>query len=108
MAAHALDLVDHFGSERTAMRDFRKHTAWYVTGYPVGPEARRRLAMVSSLVELDDLLATLDRDLVVVAGGDSIRRGHTNGPIRVSLPDGFFDDELAVPDDADVLTLSGG
>ena len=108
MAAHAIDLVEHLGSENNAMRDFRKHTAWYLTGYPVGPEARRRLAMVSSLVELDDLLAALDRDLVVVAGGDSIRRGHTNGPIRVALPDGFFDDELAVPDDADVLTLSGG
>ena len=108
MAAHAIELVDHLGSEQSAMRDFRKHTAWYVTGYPVGPEARRRLAMVSSLAELDDLLAGLDRDITVVPGGDRIRRGHTNGPIRVSLPDRFFDDELAIPDDADVLALSGG
>ena len=36
------------------MRDFRKHTGWYLTGYPVGPEVRRRFAQVSSLVELDD------------------------------------------------------
>jgi nifR3 family TIM-barrel protein len=108
MAAHAIDLVEHLGSEQTAMRDFRKHTAWYLTGYPVGPEARRRLAMVSSLVELDELLAALDRDLTVVPGGERIRRGHTNGPIRVALPDGYFDDELAVPDDGDVLALSGG
>ena len=64
--------------------------------------------MVSSLAELDDLLAALDRELTVVPGGDRIRRGHTNGPIRVSLPDRFFDDELAIPDDADVLALSGG
>jgi hypothetical protein len=108
MAAHAIDLVDHNGSEHTSMREFRKHTAWYLTGYPVGPEARRRLAMVSTLVELEDLLAGLDRDLTVVPGGDRIRRGHTNGPIRVSLPDRFFDDELAIPDDADVMALSGG
>ena len=108
MAAHAIDLVEHLGSERTAMRDFRKHTAWYLTGYPVGPEARRRLAMVSSLAELDDLLADLDAALTVVPGGDRIRRGHTNGPIRVVLPEGYLDDELAIPDDADVLTLSGG
>jgi nifR3 family TIM-barrel protein len=108
MAAHAIDLVDHLGSEQSAMRDFRKHTAWYVTGYPVGPEARRRLSMVSTLAELDDLLAALDGDLTIVSGGDRIRRGHTNGPIRVSLPDRFFDDELAIPDDADVLALSGG
>jgi hypothetical protein len=90
------------------MREFRKHTAWYLTGYPVGPDARRRLAMVSSLLELDDLLATLDREQSVVPGGELIRRGHTNGPIRVALPDGFLDDELAVPDDGDVLALSGG
>jgi nifR3 family TIM-barrel protein len=108
MAAHAIDLVGHLGSEHTAMRDFRKHTAWYLTGYPVGPEARRRLAMVSTLVELDDLLACLDRDLAVVPGGERIRRGHTNGPIRVALPDGYLDDELAVPDDRDVVALSGG
>ena len=108
MAAHAIDLVEHLGSEHKAMRDFRKHTAWYLTGYPVGPEARRRLAMVSSLVELDDLLAALDPELTVVPGGEQIRRGHTNGPIRVVLPDGYFDDELAIPDDADVLVLSGG
>jgi tRNA-dihydrouridine synthase len=108
MAAHAIDLVEHHLSEYTAMRDFRKHAGWYLTGYPVGPEARRRLATVSSLVELDELLAALDRSLVVVPGGESIRRGHTNGPIRVSLPDGFLDDELAVPDERDVLALSGG
>ena len=28
------------------MRDFRKHTGWYLTGYPAGPEVRRRLANV--------------------------------------------------------------
>jgi nifR3 family TIM-barrel protein len=110
MAAHALDLVEHDGDEFRAMREFRKHTAWYLTGYPVGPEARRRLSMVSSLVELDDLLVGLDRSLTVVPGGELIRRGHTNGPIRVPLPDGFLDDldGLTVPDDADVLALSGG
>jgi nifR3 family TIM-barrel protein len=136
MAAHAIDLVEHHGGEAsaagrpsdrqgagrrwgpgaqppshaeyTAMREFRKHTAWYLTGYPVGPDARRRLAMVSSLFELDDLLATLDRELSVVPGGELIRRGHTNGPIRVALPDGFLDDDFAVPDDSDVLALSGG
>jgi hypothetical protein len=70
--------------------------------------------MVSSLVELDDLLAGLDPALTVVPGGERIRRGHTNGPIRVALPDGFLSDpaglesDTAVPDDADVLALSGG
>ena len=113
MADHARALVDHFDDERVAMRTFRKHASWYLTGYPVGGEVRRRFADVSSLGELDDLSAPLDPDLAVVPGGERIRRGHTNGPIRVALPDGFLDDPddadvLRIPDDADVLALSGG
>ena len=47
-------------------------------------------------------------------GGERIRRGHTNGPIKVALPDGFLDDpgalehDVAMPDDDDVMALSGG
>ena len=114
MAEHARALVEHHGHEGRAMCDFRKHASWYLTGYPVGGEARRRFAQVSSLTELDDLIAPLDRDLVVVEGGERIRRGHTNGPIRVALPDGFLDDppgwdhELSVPEDGHVMALSGG
>jgi len=110
MAEHARALVDHEGDESVALRGFRKHTAWYLTGYPVGGEARCRLSQVSSLAELDDLLAGLDPTLTVVPGGERIRRGHTNGPIRVALPDGFLDDptDVSVPDETDVLALSGG
>jgi len=69
---------------------------------------------VSSLAELDEMLARLDRTVTVVDGGETIRRGHTNGPIRVSLPPGFLDDrdalehDVTVPDDNDVMALSGG
>jgi nifR3 family TIM-barrel protein len=110
MSDHARALVEHEGDEGFALRAFRKHTAWYLTGYPVGGEVRRRLSQVSSLAELDDLLATLDPALAVVPGGERIRRGHTNGPIRVALPDGFLTDpdDTTVPDEADVLALSGG
>ena len=114
MAEHARALVEHQGNESLALREFRKHTAWYLTGFPVGGEVRRRLSQVSSLAELDDLLAALDPAATVVPGGERIRRGHTNGPIRVALPEGFLDDlgvlegDLTVPDDADVMALSGG
>ena len=113
MIDHAKALVGHFGAEALAMRDFRKHASWYLTGYPVGSEARRRFAQVSSLGELEDLVAGLDATLHVVPGGERIRRGHTNGPIRVALPDGFLDDpgsdsDVTIPDDGDVLALSGG
>jgi nifR3 family TIM-barrel protein len=114
MAEHARALVEHHGNESLALREFRKHTAWYLTGFPVGGDVRRRSSQVSSLAELDDLLGGLDPTATVVPGGDRIRRGHTNGPIRVALPDGFLDDldllegDLTVPDDADVMALSGG
>jgi hypothetical protein len=92
------------------MREFRKHASWYLTGYPVGPEVRNRFAQVSTLAELDDLIASVDPNLCVVPGGERIRRGHTNGPIRVSLPAHYLDDldDITPPDDNDVVALSGG
>ncbi len=119
MADHAAMLADHLGEDH-AMRDFRKHTGWYMSGYPVGSDIRRRFSMIASLSELDDVLAAmLDRvgaDATVVEGGERIKRGHTNGPIRVALPEGWLDeqsrssldDDASVPDDAHVLALSGG
>jgi len=114
MIDHARALVDHHGDEHAALRAFRKHTSWYLTGFPVGGEVRRCFAQVSSLAELEDLLAALDRATEVVPGGERIRRGHTNGPIRVALPDGFLDDldalehDVSIPDDDGVYALSGG
>jgi len=113
MRRHAGLLADHYephGGESAAMRDFRKHTNWYVSGYPVGPEVRRRLAQISSLHELDEILDELDPAMQMVAGGERIQRGHTNGPIKVSLPHHFLADrdEFVIPDDNDVMALSGG
>jgi hypothetical protein len=87
-----------------------------MSGYPVGPEVRRRFSMVKSLTELEDIVADLDPAAGIVAGGERIKRGHTNGPIKVSLPDGWLDghrrdellDDLTVPDDDHVMALSGG
>ena len=109
MARHARLLADHLG-ENLAMRDFRKHTAWYFTGYPVGGEMRGRFGMVSSLAELDDLIAMLDPTTTIVPGGERIRRGHTNGPIRVALPEHYLDhlDDTVVPDDDAAMAVSGG
>lgn len=115
MVEHARLLVEHLG-ENHAMRDFRKHTGWYMSGYPVGPEVRRRFSMVTTLMELEDIVAGLDPTAQIVAGGERIKRGHTNGPIKVSLPDGWLDghrrdellDDVTVPDDDHVMALSGG
>jgi hypothetical protein len=109
MSDHVRLLVEHHGGSH-GVRDFRKHTSWYMTGYPVGPEVRRRLAMVESVDEVDDVLGELDPTLTIVPGGERIRRGHTNGPIKVALPEGYLDrlDDLTVPEDGEVMALSGG
>jgi hypothetical protein len=102
------------------MRDFRKHTGWYMSGYPVGSEIRRRFSLIKSLAELDDILAAMlekvGAETTVVEGGERIKRGHTNGPIKVAIPEGWLDGQTrsdldtdtSVPDDADVMALSGG
>lgn len=121
MLDHARLLADHMG-ESHAMRDFRKHTGWYMSGYPVGPEARRRFSQIKSLTELEDVLATLDPSAEIVEGGEHVKRGHTNGPVKVALPTGWLDaheddpvgldgalsTDTSVPDDGHVLALSGG
>jgi nifR3 family TIM-barrel protein len=117
MLDHARMLADHM-TEPHAMRDFRKHTGWYMSGYPVGSDARRRFSHIASIAELEDILAELDPDAQIVEGGEHIKRGHTNGPIKVALPEGWLDDhaaaqnalvdDVSVPDDGHVLALSGG
>ena len=113
MQRHARLLAEHYadhGGEAFAIRDFRKHTAWYMSGYPVGSEVRRRLSQIASIAELDGILAELDPATHLVDGGERVKRGHTNGPIKVALPERYLDDrdDLVIPDDNDVMALSGG
>ena len=92
MGEHARLLVDWFGPH-TGIREFRKHTAWYLKGYPVGGEIRGRLGRVESLDQLDELLATLP-DAPLPNENRRVARGHTRGPQVVALPDGWLDDPL--------------
>lgn len=90
---HAELLVEHDGPDK-AMRDLRKHMAWYFMGFPVGSELRRRFAMISSLGELDELITQLDHDAPFPAAGQG-PRGRQGSPGKVTLPHGWLDD----PDD---------
>jgi nifR3 family TIM-barrel protein len=109
MARHARLLVDALEDERHGCADFRKHVAWYLKGFPVGGDLRRRLAMVSSLAELDDLLAMLDPDEPFPRDALGQPRGRVNAPGRVSLPYGWLDsrDDDTVPEGAE-MDHSGG
>ena len=115
MVEHAEALMRHHlangrNDEGKGIREFRKHCGWYLTGYPIGSEVRRKFAEVSTLDDVRLLASSLDRSLQLVAGGERLARGHTNGPIKVMLPHGYLDhlDDLTVPDDALVTSLSGG
>ncbi len=98
MRRHAALLVDWAGPH--GIRDFRKHTSWYLKGYATGPAVRNQLQSITDLDHLDDLLAGLltDLDPDMALDPNSLRtpRSHRNGPRPVVLPEGWLDD----PDDA--------
>ena len=76
------------GRERIAVRDFRKHTG--VVHDRLSGRARDAppVRQVASLGRARRPARRARPDRSVVPGGERIRRGHTNGPIRVGLPDG--------------------
>ncbi|MFE9063324.1 tRNA dihydrouridine synthase DusB [Streptomyces violaceusniger] len=109
MRRHAELLAEWLADEERGVIDFRKHVAWYTKGFSVGSEMRKRLAITSSLAELDALLAELDLDQEWPPGADG-PRGRTSGRNRVVLPDGWLDDPYdcaGIGADAE-LDTSGG
>lgn len=112
MRRHVEMLCDDSG-EHAGVRDFRKHVGWYLAGFPVGRERRRRLTSATTLDELlaalDDVLDGLDPASTLPPELVRAPRGHTNGPRRVRMPDGWLVDvdDPRPPRGADAL-VSGG
>jgi nifR3 family TIM-barrel protein len=87
------ELLVALSDEPHGCADLRKHMAWYFKGFPVGGDLRRRLAMVSSLAELDDLLGRLDSDAPFPRTELGSPRGRQGAPRgRVALPEGWLND----------------
>jgi nifR3 family TIM-barrel protein len=109
MRRHARLLVEHCGDELVGVTDFRKHVGWYLTGYPAGPERRRRLAQSSSLAELDGLLDELDPAETLPTGREHLPRGHLQGPRPVTLPEHWLAtiDDPTPPSGGDVYASGG-
>jgi nifR3 family TIM-barrel protein len=107
MLRHGQLLVEYFENEDRAMRDIRKHMAWYLKGFSVPREIRSSLGMVESLSRMQELLKGLEDQPYPQAVGDG-PRGRTSHGREVKLPDGWLNDpdELATIsiDDA----ISGG
>jgi len=88
---HAELLADLLGEDR-GLRDMRKHMAWYLKGFAVGPEVRAPLGMVSTLAGLDALLARLDPAQPFPITEIGTPRGRQGSPRAVVLPYGWLDD----------------
>lgn len=95
---HGVYLTEYYDDEFYGVRDLRKHIAWYFKGYPVGGQARRKLAMVSSLAELLGLLDELDRDAPYPGADAEGSRGRTTRPKRPHLPEGWLDSREMNPE----------
>jgi nifR3 family TIM-barrel protein len=104
---HAELLADHHG-EGKGMRELRKHVAWYLRGFPAGSDMRVAMAMVSTLDELDALLAQLPADVPFPKDAEG-PRGRQGSPGTVALPDGWLDDpdDCLVPVGADMMHSGG-
>ena len=107
MLRHGQLLVEYFENEDRAMRDIRKHMAWYLKGFSVPREIRSSLGMVSSLNEMEQLLSGVSNQPYPQAVGDA-PRGRSSHGRPVSLPDGWLND----PDEFATITIddaiSGG
>lgn len=104
---HAELLADHHG-EGKGMRELRKHVAWYLRGFPAGSDMRVAMAMVSTLDELDGLLAQLPADVPFPRDAEG-PRGRQGSPGTVALPEGWLDDpdDCLVPAGADLMHSGG-
>ncbi len=92
------------------MRSFRKHATWYLTGFPVGGAVRDRVHRVSSLSELESIVADLDPTLRLPVDAMRTPRSHRGGPKPVALPPGWLEDPtcaLALDEQADVFASGG-
>ena len=107
MLRHGQLLVEYFENEDRAMRDIRKHMAWYLKGFSVPREIRACLGMVGSLIEMEQLLSGVTDQPYPQEVGDA-PRGRSSHGRPVSLPDGWLND----PDEFATITIddaiSGG
>ena len=107
MYRHGQLLIEFFEDENRAMRDLRKHMAWYLKGFSVVRELRSQFGMVSTLAELRGLLDQLQDQPYPTQVGDA-PRGRTSHGKAVSLPAGWLDDPFEIPAITIDDSVSGG
>ena len=80
------------GEER-GCKEFRKHVAWYLKGFPAGGELRHRWPSSTRSPASTTLLDELDADAPFPSAELGTPRGRQGAPRkRVVLPEGWLDD----------------
>lgn len=54
-----LKLLVEYKGEYTAIREMRKHIAWYIKGFPNATEIRRCVNQIENLDELQNIIENL-------------------------------------------------
>lgn len=104
-----VELFVEWNGEAARLTPLRKHLAWYFKGYPVGAELRRAASAVTTVRDVDALLARLDPHPPAAKGAAGFNRSHSNPLSRVALPAGWLDDPEELPELASpALAVSGG
>ena len=109
MTEHARLLCEWIG-EGPAMRAFRRHTSWYTKGFRGSAELRERMMKITTLADLQEIVAVVDRAQPFPVSAMRVPRGKASGTQDVSLPEGYLDDRLdATPPSEDAEdAFSGG
>lgn len=113
MLDHARRLIEFFG-EPMAMQQMRKWTAWYTKGFRNSSSLRERLHQITTLAELEALLAGVDASETFPRAALRAHRGKSGRTQKVSLPHGYLDDlDDATPpcelvDAAEAESFEGG
>lgn len=113
MKRHAILLTQMHADEFYGCREMRKFMAWYLKGLVVGTEIRSALGLINSLAELDELLATIDRNQQLTTEIAHAPRGRTTPTKKVNLPDGWLNSQALSADEQCTvreaeLSVSGG
>lgn len=104
MLRQARMLVDFYdGDERMAVHDMRKHTAWYLKGFPVGGEVRRRFMSCESIDDLRCVMDTLDPSLRLLPDHVGAPHGRIRYQKKVHLPYGWLDSRTTTKEEREVL-----
>ena len=111
---HGELMIDFYdGDEMKAMREIRKHVAWYFKGYEVGGDLRRALGLVETLPQMRSLLDSLNLEAPYPGQAAEGARGRQGTPRTPSCPQGWLDSRDLTPEiearlrEAE-LSVSGG